>query len=423
MTDPDVSDVVITGVGPVTSIGVGREALWSSLTRGRSNVQLRRLPVDLGRFAELPLASMPESSDVPGLDLHMQFLAGQECQGYRDLGYALLAMELALTDAGLEYDRDKNRIGVIQVFEATGVERTVSRLFELLATPMPTDGPPQLYGLLAPYFYNMQAFVYVHLTGKAFGLRGFSTSVHNACSSGAFAIEVAARRIHSRQAEAMVVVGGEAFDTAVRLEWFRRLDLYAQNEGMRPFDAEPSGFYVGEGAGAIVLESAEHARRRGAPLYATYLGGAFAHQGWKQVIPDVRSARLSEVITSAMTHTGASANELDLIVPHGAGTQLSDGYEALCLAQAMKGQRDHAVATAFKPYVGHMLAASGIIETICTILSIKHQSVPRTLNTRPEHVQFPVPLATTPVERPVNTVLKLSTGFTGHDAALLFRAV
>jgi len=419
----EANDVVITGVGPVTAIGVGAEPVWKSLAQGVSNVRPRTLRVDVAQTAELPLSSMPQSDQVPGLDRHLDFLSGQDCESYRDLAYALLAIELALADAKLEYDREKNTIGVIQAFEAPGVERTVSRLFEQLSAPMPADGPPQVYELLAPYFYNMQPFVYVHLADKAFGFRGFSTSVHNACSSGAFAIEVAARRIRSGQADVMLVAGGEGFDTGVRLEWFRRLDLYAQDGGMSPFDAGSSGFYVGEGGGAIVLESAEHAARRGARVYAAYLGGAFAHQSWKQVIPDVRAGRLREVIKQAMSDTGVSVQELDLVVPHGASTQLSDGYEASCLAGALGGSRDHMVATVFKPYVGHLLAASGVIETICALLAVRGQAVPPTLNSRPDRVQSPVPLATTLIERGVKTVLKLSTGFTGHDAASIFRAV
>jgi 3-oxoacyl-[acyl-carrier-protein] synthase II len=338
------------------------------------------------------------------------------------LGYALLAIELALADAGLEYDREKNAIGVVQAFEAPGVERTVARLFELMGQPLPADGPPPVYDLLSPYFYAMQPFVYVHLISKAFGFRGFSTSVHNACSSGASAIDLAAQHIRSGRADVMLVVGGEAFDTGVRLEWFRRLGLYAGSERMYPFDSQAPGFYVGEGAAAIVLESAEHATKRAANIYASYLGSAFAQQSWKQVIPDVRSARLRDVIVDAMAAAQVTPNELDLILPHGACTQLSDGYEALCLTRALQDQPTEAVATALKPYVGHMLAGSSVMETVCAMLSIRHQAVPATLNTEPENVRLPVPLATTLIRRPIKTVLKLSTGFTGHDAASLFRA-
>jgi len=415
-------EVVVTGVGPVTGIGVGCDAFWASLIAGRSNARTRCLPVDVGRTAELPVVSMPPVNAVPGLDKHMAVLAEQGCEGYRDLGYALLAIESALADAGLTYDRDQNTIGVIQAFEAPGVEPTVSRLFGLLTGPPPTNGPPAVYELLSPFFYNMQAFVYVHVVGKAFGLHGFSTSVHNACTSGAYAIEIAAERIRSGQADVMIVVGGEAFDTGVRLEWFRRLDLYARDaEGMRPFDSTSSGFYVGEGAGAMVLESATHAAKRGAKPYAAYAGGAFAQQGWKQTIPDVRAGRLRGVIDDVLATTGAAADEIDLVVPHGASTALSDGYEAACLKEALGSRADRAAATVFKPYVGHMLAASGVIETIAALLAVKHQSIPATLNSSRQSAFFPLPLVTSRSDRPVRTVLKLSTGFTGHDAALLFR--
>ena len=248
------------------------------------------------------------------------------------------------------------------------------------------------------------------------------------CSSGAYAVELAAQHIRSGQSDVMVVVGGEAFDTAVRLEWFRRLELYAQEGCMRPFDTEPRGFYVGEGAAAIVLESAEHAASRGAEPYARYLGGAFAHQGWKQTIPDVRSARLAGVICDALAIAGCTAADVDLIVPHGAATGLSDGYEAYCVEQGIGAQlrtdaSDGAVATAFKPYVGHMLAASGIIDTLCALLAMRHRSIPATLHTRPDRVRFPAPLVTTRLDRQVKTLLKLFTGFTGHDAALVFRGL
>jgi 3-oxoacyl-(acyl-carrier-protein) synthase len=267
----------------------------------------------------------------------------------------------------------------------------------------------------------MQPFAYVHLVGKALGLHGFSTSLHNACSSGAFALESAARCIRQGQADVMIVVGGEAFDTAARLEWFRRLDLYARDGRMYPFDAESSGFYVGEGAAAIVLESASRAAQRGVEAYAVYLGGRFAQQSWKQTVPDLQSARLSDVIKDLTAAAGVSGAEIDLIEPHGAGTSLSDGYEAACVDQALQGKSSDAVATVFKPYVGHMLAASSLIEMIGGLLALKHQTVPATLNTRCAQARFPVPLVGTLTQRSLHTLLKLSTGFTGHDAALLFR--
>lgn len=419
----DHREVVITGLGPVTAMGTGCDKLWSSLKEGRNHIEQCELPVDVGRMITLPIAKMQESSRVPGLDTHLSYLQNQECGGYRDLAYALLAVELAIGDAGLEYDRDHNSLGAIQVFEAPGVENTVSKLFQMMGMPMPADQPPQVYDLLAPDFYKMQPFIFVHLLSKAFCLRGFSTSVHNACSSGAFAMDVAAQRIRSGQQDVMIVVGGEAYDTAVRLEWFRRLELYAKETVMRPFGDKPTGFYVGEGAAAIVLESADHAQKRNARIYAQYSGGAFAHQGWKQMIPDIRSARLKDVIAEALQIAAQSVEEIDLIVPHGTATKLSDGYEANCLESALDGKAERAVATVYKPAVGHMLASSGIIETVCALLSMKHDVVTSIYSDEQQSVNFPVPMAMSCVDRPIHSILKLFTGFTGHDAALIFKKV
>ncbi len=421
--NPDFNDVVVTGLGPVTSVGVGKDELWGSLVAGRQRVEQRELIVAPGQTADLPMASMPEDGEVQGMAPHLEFLEAQGCAGHRDLAYALLAVEMALADAGVEFDRQANDVGVIQAFEAPAVEHAVCRLFGLLDGPPPAEGPPPLYDLLAPSYYNMQPFYYVHLMGKALGLHGYCTSVHNACAAGAFAIDAAAQQIRSGRTDIMVVAGGEAFETAVRLEWFRRLELYAADRRLRPFDLDQSGFFVGEGAGAMVLESAAHAKRRGAYIYAAYQGGVFAHQGWKQTVPDVRAARLTGVIRRTMAGAGVEPDQLSLIVPHGAATLLSDKYEGKCLLEALDGAGSGAVVTAFKPYVGHMLAASGIIETICGLLSMRHQEVPATLHTGSEQVELGAPLATEHLAHPVDSLLKLSTGFTGHDAALLFGRV
>lgn len=414
--------VLVTGLGPVTSIGIGNDALWRSLAGGRSAVAPRQMYVDLGREEEFHIASMPPA--LPMIQPHHEFLEQNDYAGYRDLAYALAAIDLALEDARLEYDRSSNTIGVIQAFEAPGMERAVATMFQTCATMSPSpDGPPKLYEMLAPQFYNMQAFVYVHAVGKAFGFHGFSTSVHNACTSGAFAIETAAQRIRSGDADVMIVVAGEAFDTGVRIEWFRQLGLHASDGMMRPFDPESHGFYVGEGAGAIVLESEESVARRGAKPYAEYLGGAFAHQGWKHSIPDVRSNRLHEVIDRTMTACGLGQKNVDLIVPHGTGTTISDGYEASCIAKTFERGVTGAVATAFKPHVGHTLAASAVIELTASLLSMRHNTIPGTLNSRSGCERMSVPLVTETTAREVNTLLKLSTGFTGHDAASIYRRV
>lgn len=403
-----MNKVVVTGLGVVSPAGVGPDAVRRALTEGCSHAVVRSLAVDFGVSVELYLAAMPGAERVNGLAPHLAFLADQDGSTARDLAYSMLAMEQAIADAGLSYDRATNRVGMIQAFEAPGVEDTVGSLFRLFEQPPAQPGPPRIYDLLAPRFYAMQPFIYVHHAAKAFSLHGFCTSVHNACSSGAFAIEAAAQAIRSGQAEAMIVAGGEAFDTAVRLEWFRRLGLYAESATMRPFAAEPTGFFVGEGGAALVLESAESAARRNAEPYAEYLGGAFAQQAWKQTVPDVRAARLNGVIRAVTAKSGVAAEQIDLIVPHGAATSISDRYETACLKMALGEAAETTALAAFKPAFGHMLAASGIIDSIAALLCLRHQMVPQSY------------LVSGTMPKSIGHVLKLATGFTGHDAALLF---
>ncbi len=412
--------VLVTGVGPVTSIGVGIDAFWRALLDGRSAVKPRQLHIDFGQEVEIPVASMPPA--LPFIRPHHEFLERQDYAGYRDLAYALAAIDLAVEDAGLEYDRNRNNIGVIQAFEAPGMERAVTTLFETCAAIPEAKGPPKVYETLAPVFYNTQGFLYVHAVGKAFGFHGFSTSVHNACSSGAYAIELAAQRIRSGETDVMLVAGGEAFDTGVRIEWFRQLGLYTPNGVMRPFDSDAAGFCVGEGGCALVLESAESAARRGAEPYAEYVGGAFAQQGWKHAVPDVRAQHLTHAIRMALQSTGQAAQAIDLVVPHGAATSISDGYEAASMKDTLGESDGRAVATAFKPHVGHMLAASGLIELAAALLTMRRGVIPATLNTRSGCTRLPMPLVNENTTREVRTLLKLHTGFTGHDAATVYRA-
>ncbi len=411
--------MVVTGIGPVTLAGVGVDAFWSGLLAPPMPPEKRDLHVDLAELAPFHIATVPPDQEC--VTKFNDFLQTNEFAGYRDLGYALAAIDLAVQDAELEYDKQSNRIGVMQAFEAPGMERAVAEMYRQFSQIEPANKPPQLYETLAPLFYNAQPFLYVHAISKAFQFHGLSTSVHNACSTGTFAVEMAAQQIRNGHADAMIVVGAEAFETAVRIEWFRRLDLYNADGRMFPFDPAGSGFFVGEGAAVIVLESESAARARGRTPYAEYAGGAFSQQSWKHALPDVRSMRLRDVITSAMERGRLSPSDIDLVIPHGAATPISDGYEASCLDAALAGAATDAVATALKPCFGHMLATSNLIEIAAALLSMKHGSVPATPKATPDSTHsLPVPLVAERTERPVNAFMKLATGFTGHDAASIW---
>jgi 3-oxoacyl-(acyl-carrier-protein) synthase len=219
------------------------------------------------------------------------------------------------------------------------------------------------------------------------------------------------------------VTGGEAFDTGVRIEWFKRLELYAKTGRMCPFDGAATGFYVGEGACAMVLQSEDAVERGGVRPYAEYVGGAFAQQGWKHAIPDVRSNRLADVTRRMLDVAHDRGVEVDLFMPHGAATTISDGYEATCLALALKDRLTDAVAAVYKPHVGHMLASSAVVEVSAGLLAMRHGTLPGTLNAQGGCGKLPVPLVSKTSAHEVRGMMKLSTGFTGHDAAGLYRRV
>jgi len=410
--------VVITGVGPVTPLGTGLEAAWEGLEANRTRVLERELRVDLAEYERAALVPMPadwhhEEAKDPTL------LLVEECAEYRDLRYAIRAMRLAADDAGLDIDREANRLGAIYAFEAPGMEAMVRHMLTMPPEALMVE-QPQLYPFVSKHFYHTHSFFYVHVLGKALGLHGLSTCVHNACASGAFALELAAQQIRSGVAPAMLVAGAEAFETGVRVRYLKGMDTYVLGPDMRVFDDSPTGFYVGEGGAALVLEARSRAEARGAHIYAEYLGGSFAQQSWKHAISDVPANRLASAAQKALTDAGVSAAEVDLVVPHGAGSAISDGYEAHTLGQLFE-KSSPALLCPLKVYLGHQLGNCVVMELAVAFMMMRRglvlgQPFEGQINGR-------VPLEMPRDNRPhsIQVMLKLATGFTGHDAALVFR--
>ncbi len=348
-------------------------------------------------------------------------LLNEECAEYRDLRYAIRAMSLAVEDAGLEYDRNDNRIGAMYAFEAPGMEAVVSHMLSMPPEAMMVE-TPRLYPFVSRHFYHTHSFFYVHVLGKALGLHGFSTCVHNACSSGAFALELAAQQIRSGGAPAMLVAGAEAFETGVRIKYLMSMETYVDEARMRAFDAEPTGFYVGEGGAALVLEAASYAEARGARVYAEYVGGSFSQQSWKHTLCDVSANRLAAAVKETISNGGASPQEIDVIVPHGAGSAISDGYEAKSLAESFDSSSS-AVLCPLKPFLGHQLGNSVIAELAVAMMMMQEGLVLGQPFEGKQSDRVPIELVRENTKREIRMLLKTATGFTGHDAALLFRRV
>jgi 3-oxoacyl-[acyl-carrier-protein] synthase II len=410
--------VAITGIGPVTPLGVGKEAAWEALSANRTRVVERELRVDLAEYERAALVPMPAEWHLEDMK-DPTLLLSEECAEYRDLRYAVRAMRLAVEDAGLDLDREADRIGVIYAFEAPGMEAMVRHMLSMPPEALMVE-QPRLYPFVSKHFYHTHSFFYVHVLGKAMGLHGMSTCVHNACASGAFAVEMAAQQIRSGAAPAMLVAGAEAFETGVRVRYLRGMETYAEGPEMRPFDVSPTGFYVGEGGTALVLEARSHADARGARIYAEYAGGGFAQQSWKHAMPDVPANRLAEASRKAMADAEVNSREVDLVVPHGAGSGISDGYEAYTLGQLFeKGSR--APMCPLKAYLGHQLGNCVLAELAAGLMMMEHGLVLGQPFGGETNGRVPLELVRANRQHSVRIMLKLATGFTGHDAAMVFR--
>lgn len=425
--------VAITGLGPITALGIGVAALWKSVLEAKSNVSRQRVEVDSEGWVDFPVAK------IEGFGIDSCFETGDPIRRHleqheviedRDLLYLLAAVKLALADSGLDYDRQDNEVGLVLTHENPGVDHLVH---EIIGTTLQLlDGKisdkslsrkeliERLHRRFQKKFYNLQSFMYLYHVSKCFGLHGFSLFINNACASGLYALECASRQIQAGRAPAMIVAGADHPCFATKFLWFKSLGLYAEDGIMRPFDCRRNGFVFGDGGGAIVLEEMEHARRRGARIYAEYLGGGFTQDAWKVSVPSVLDNYYAKALATALKQADLSPGQLDLINPHGAATPIADRCEALAITEVL-GEWPQALITAFKPFVGHNLGGSALVESILLLLSMQEGFVPPTLNLEQIDRSLKIHLVREPTRRRLDVVAKMSNGFAGYNAVSLFR--
>jgi 3-oxoacyl-[acyl-carrier-protein] synthase II len=354
----------------------------------------------------------------------------KEAEEDRDLEYLLAAVKLALDDSGLKYNRENNNIGLFITDEHPNFEpfceRIILETLAYLKNNLPTSKKfskkkllEYLYKKCVKSGYNLQTFMYLHLVAKAFGFHGFSLYNNNACASGLFALESAARQIKYGGSTIAIVAGGDYPVNIYKYLWFKEQNLYAQDGKIKPFSKDANGIVFGDGASAIVLEDLEHAQKRDAHIYAEYLGSGFHLEGWKVVIPDICGDSYYLALKEALENSNVKPSDVDLINPHGVGIKITDTYEAKAINRIF-GTRGPLV-TAFKPYVGHNLGGSALIETIILLLSLQNNFIPPTLNSSEIFPNTQVKLVTEKISIELKTVMKMSCGFAGYNGVVVFK--
>jgi 3-oxoacyl-[acyl-carrier-protein] synthase II len=267
--------------------------------------------------------------------------------------------------------------------------------------------------------YNLQTFSYLFSAAKVFDIHGYSLFINNACASGLFAIEAAAKQIRAAVSPAVIVAAADNPTKIFKYLWFKKHGLYAEDGIARPFSNDANGIVFGDGGAALVLEEREHALNRGANIYAEYLGGGFSLEGWKITAPNMADDFYSRSIEKALAASGIKPEDIDFINPHGVGMKVTDTYEAKAINRVFKNKKP--LVSAFKPLAGHNLGGSALMETAITLLSLKHNLIPATLNCENENIGLGMNIVKENLKKDMRTVAKMSCGFAGFSGVCIFR--
>jgi 3-oxoacyl-[acyl-carrier-protein] synthase II len=403
----------VTGVGLVSPLGIGTQANWEALSAGRSGIgpitrfdasqYSARIAGEVKAFDPLQFI---EKKDVKKMDVFIQL--------------AIAAAQFAVDDAGLAVTPEiATRVGV---FIASGIGgfSTIEREHKAML-----EGGPRR---ISPFF--IPAAIINLAAGQVsirFGAKGPNSATCTACSASAHAIGDALEIIRRGRADVMIAGGSEAAITPMGVGGFAAMRaLSTRNDepatASRPFDLNRDGFIMGEGAGVIILEELGFAQRRGAPIYAELVGYGMSADAFHITAPSEDGDGGMRVMASALDDACVPPGEIDYINAHGTSTPFNDKLETLAIKRLFGEKARKLAISSTKSMTGHLLGAAGGLEAGITVLAIKHQIVPPTINYQtpdPECDLDYVPNAARPMS--IRYALSNSFGFGGTNGALLFK--
>ena len=405
----DQTKLVITGMGAVTPIGVGVPAYWQALTAGKCGIgRITRfdasdLPVQIA--AELkdfdPAAYMPKTL-ARTMDPFMQ--------------YAFVAAEEALGDSGLDIAADPDRVGIVMGTAMDGVTTVAG-------TQAAYDAGKRVGPRFVPMTIGNIAAAQISI---AHGITGPSMTLNTACSAGGDAIMTAAMLLRTGEADAVLAIGGESILCPIVVAGLSQAHALSRRnddpeQACRPFDADRDGFVIGEGGGALILETEEHARARGAHIYAELAGYANTSDAHHVTAPHPEGAGAAACMRRALKRAGLQPSDIGYINAHGTSTGLGDIAETQAVKAVFGGRESAPPVSSTKSMTGHLMGAGGITESIACILAIRDGILPPTL-----HLAHPDPacdLDYIPNEARktrITAAMSNSLGFGGQNSSLIF---
>lgn len=404
--------VVVTGLGAVTPIGNNVEAFWNGIKEGK---------VGIGPITKFDTADykVKIAAEVKGFAAkeHMDFKAAKRMELFSQ--YAVAAAKEACADAGLEMEKeDPYRVGVI-VGSGIGSLSTVEKEYEKILE----KGPARVNPLMVPLMISNMAAgnVSIHT-----GAKGKCTSVVTACASGTNSIGDAFRAIQYGDADVMFAGGSESCICPTGVAGFTALTaLTTAEDPLRasiPFDKERSGFVLGEGAGIVVLEELEHAKKRGAKIYAEVIGYGCTADAFHITSPAEDGSGAAKAMQFAMEEAGTAPEEIDYINAHGTSTHHNDLFETRAVIAAFGEAAKKVKINSTKSMIGHLLGAAGAVEFITCVKSMEEGFIHQTVGTTEPDKECTLDYVIgAPVRQEVRCAMSNSLGFGGHNASLLIR--
>ena len=408
--------VVVTGLGAITPIGNTLSAYLEGLQKGISGANMITL-------FDASLFKTQFACEVKGYNAEDHLDRREARRIDRFTQFAMVSTAEALQNSGLDLDViDKQRVGVIWASGIGGLATLEKEIEEhVLGNGIPKHNPfliPKMISDIAAGQISIQ-----------YGFMGINYATVSACASSSHALMNAFDYIRMGRADIIVAGGSEATVTKTAVGGFNSMKALSENNdeyssASRPFDKNRDGFVLGEGAGALILEEYEHAKKRGAQIYAEVVGAAATADAYHITAPHPEGIGVTNVMNLALQDAGMNSNEVHYINVHGTSTPLGDVAELKAIRQVFGAHAFDLNISSTKSMTGHLLGAAGAIEAIASILSIKHNFVPPTINHFTDDPEIDPKFNLTfnsAQERQVTAAMSNTFGFGGHNASILFR--
>lgn len=406
--------IVITGLGLVTALGNDADTFFANLLEGKSGIG------PLTRFDGTNF-SCKVAGEINDFDAGQYMDPREARRSDRFTQFAIAAAKLAVKDSAIDLDKtDRDRVGVIIGTGIGGMETIEDQARRLVES-----GPRRVSPLMIPMLISNMGGGAVAIELK---LRGPNYSVVSACATGSHAIGDAMRMLRLGEADVMLAGGSEASITQLGFAGFCNMKAMSTEsndnpqKACRPFDAKRDGFIMAEGAGVLVMETEEHAKARGAKIYAEIIGHSATCDAYHITAPDPEGHALITCLKKALDDAGIKPEDVDYINAHGTSTPYNDSSETRAIKAAFGDHAYKLKVSSTKSMTGHLLGAAGAVEAIASIKAIQTGWIPPTIN-----YETPDPdcdldyVPNTKVQAKVDIAMSNNLGFGGHNASVIFR--